>query len=448
MTAALPAALTYGTVRWWVVGVAEDSADPGKEPDTELIQGTVTFRPVVDAVKYIGTAEDLQPVTVLPRTYTYEIKNGILVNSDGSPDIKLVACDSPGTSPQGWQYLVEYQLADGYTFGSFRFSLHTDELVDLTLKVPEQAVTGTLYVTGPPGPAATVAVGSVATGAPGTDATVVNTGNASNAVLEFTIPQGDQGVQGPQGRGFTPRGSYEDMAAGTQLNVDDIVTLAGETYRIMIDLTKGSPEDNWDNWEKWAARGPQGDQGIPGTAATIAVGNVATVAPGNPATITNVGTSGAAVFDFEIPKGDPGTGSVNSVNGDPGPDVVLDAADVGAAPAVHTHTANQISNSTAVGQSVLTAADAATARAAIGAGTYSAAAATTAAQGLVELATTAEATTGVDATRAVTPAGLKAVADTKVNSFDAGLTTIRKMTQAAYDALGSKDAATLYVIVG
>lgn len=45
---------------------------------------------------------------------------------------------------------------------------------------------------------------------------------------------------------------------------------------------------------------PKGDTG---TAATIAVGTVDTVAPGEPAAVTNVGTSGAAVFDFEIPAG-------------------------------------------------------------------------------------------------------------------------------------------------
>lgn len=47
------------------------------------------------------------------------------------------------------------------------------------------------------------------------------------------------------------------------------------------------------------------------------------------------------------------------------------------------------------------------------AGKASTATATTSATGLVELATTAETTTGTDSTRAVTPAGLKAVADTK-----------------------------------
>lgn len=110
----------------------------------------------------------------------------------------------------------------------------------------------------------------------------------------------------------------------------------------------------------------------------------------------------------------------------------LTAADIGAQPAgsyaaaSHTQAASTISDSTTVGRSVLTAVDAAAARTAIGAGTSSLAIGTTGttaaagnraasetAIGMVELATTAEATTGTDTTRAVTPAGLKAAADTK-----------------------------------
>lgn len=55
--------------------------------------------------------------------------------------------------------------------------------------------------------------------------------------------------------------------------------------------------------------GPQGDPGADGAAATIAVGAVTTGAPGSDATVTNVGTSSEAVFDFSIPEGEPGAGS-------------------------------------------------------------------------------------------------------------------------------------------
>jgi hypothetical protein len=47
-------------------------------------------------------------------------------------------------------------------------------------------------------------------------------------------------------------------------------------------------------------------RGATGAAATISVGTVGTVSAGDPATVTNSGTSSAAVFDFEIPEGDPG----------------------------------------------------------------------------------------------------------------------------------------------
>ena len=62
-----------------------------------------------------------------------------------------------------------------------------------------------------------------------------------------------------------------------------------------------------------------------------------------------------------------GGGAVTSVNSETG-DVVLSAADVGAAATSHTHTASQITDSTTVGRSVLTAAITAAARTAIGAG--------------------------------------------------------------------------------
>lgn len=58
---------------------------------------------------------------------------------------------------------------------------------------------------------------------------------------------------------------------------------------------------------------PRGDTG---DAATIAVGTVSDVPYGDPPTVVNVGTSGAAIFDFEIPGGPAATvvvGTVTSV---------------------------------------------------------------------------------------------------------------------------------------
>ena len=53
--------------------------------------------------------------------------------------------------------------------------------------------TGTTGSTGPSGTAATIQVGTVTTGEPGTNASVTNTGNSTNAILDFIIPRGDTG---------------------------------------------------------------------------------------------------------------------------------------------------------------------------------------------------------------------------------------------------------------
>jgi hypothetical protein len=82
--------------------------------------------------------------------------------------------------------------------------------------------------------------------------------------------------------------------------------------------------------------------------------------------------------------------------------------------------------------------------------TIAVSAASDTAQGVVELATSAETTTGTDTTRATHPAGVKAVADTKLGIVSgSGLADIHKVTQAAYDALGAgRPAGRIYVIVG
>lgn len=51
---------------------------------------------------------------------------------------------------------------------------------------------------------------------------------------------------------------------------------------------------------------PRGDKGNPGDAATITAGTTTTGAAGSSASVTNSGTTSAAVFNFTIPKGDQG----------------------------------------------------------------------------------------------------------------------------------------------
>ena len=63
----------------------------------------------------------------------------------------------------------------------------------------ELAMPEKVWMQGAPGKAATVTVGTVTTGEPGTDAIVTNSGTESAAVLDFTIPKGENGAGVPDG---------------------------------------------------------------------------------------------------------------------------------------------------------------------------------------------------------------------------------------------------------
>ena len=88
-----------------------------------------------------------------------------------------------------------------------------------------------------------------------------------NPVTDYIIELSDQGPMGPQG----PKGDRGDQGA----------------------------------------TGLQGPQGIAGEAATIEVGTVTTGTPDTEVSVTNSGTANAAIFDFVIPKGEPGENGQN-----------------------------------------------------------------------------------------------------------------------------------------
>lgn len=134
----------------------------------------------------------------------------------------------------------------------------TEEQVSVSVSGDDitATVSGGIGPSGLQGPAATIAVGTVTTGAPGSSASVVNSGTSGAAVFDFTIPAGPQGPDGPRG----------------------------------LDGPRGF-------------RGFEGATGAAGAAATISVGTVTTGAAGSSASVTNSGTTSAAVFDFTIPAG-------------------------------------------------------------------------------------------------------------------------------------------------
>jgi hypothetical protein len=112
------------------------------------------------------------------------------------------------------------------------------------------------HIQGPRGFTGEVAVGAVTTLAAGAAATVGNSGSATQAVLDFGIPQGAKGDTGDPGE-----------------------------------------------------KGDTGDTG------EVEVGAVTTLPAGSPAAVTNSGTSTAAVLDFALPQGVKGDTGERGVRG-------------------------------------------------------------------------------------------------------------------------------------
>ena len=84
------------------------------------------------------------------------------------------------------------------------------------------------------------------------------------------------------------------------------------TIRVWVATdTSGNIDDS--GW--FEVTGTDGTDGSDGTAATISVGTVTTGAAGSNATVTNVGTTSAAVFNFTIPRGNTGAAGADGADG-------------------------------------------------------------------------------------------------------------------------------------
>lgn len=251
----IPSNVSYGKVTGRFILAYSDSVDSGLEPDAIPAAGSVFFTASPVLLKNASASPD--PVTILPATVEVALDADGYIRSFAGTDglgVRLVATDDTDNNPVNWTWQVDFRLTDQtgtpVSLPSFSFSLPSGQSVDLTELSPVPDANGTFYLVGPTGPPNTLSVGTVTTGNAGSSAAIVITGTSPTQTINFTIPRGDQGIQGIQGL--------------------------------------------------------KGDKGDKGDAATIAVGTVTTGAPTTAASITNVGTSGDAVFNFVIPKGDQG----------------------------------------------------------------------------------------------------------------------------------------------
>jgi hypothetical protein len=117
----------------------------------------------------------------------------------GAPGIQFIGA---------WSAAYGYAANDAVTLGGSTYlalaansSSRPDLFPQVWTLLAQAGSIGPPGATGPTGSAATIAVGTVTTGAAGTQAAVTNSGTASAAVLNFTIPQGAGGGTGSTGAG-------------------------------------------------------------------------------------------------------------------------------------------------------------------------------------------------------------------------------------------------------
>lgn len=115
--------------------------------------------------------------------------------------------------------------------------------------------------TGQDGKAATIKIGTVSTGSPGTDVVITNSGTENAAVLNFTIPRGSDGTQGPQGPAgddkfyivnltktgdnFTVDKTFAEMQAQMQANKPVVFALNGSGTIIPATVLVGNIAGYW-----------------------------------------------------------------------------------------------------------------------------------------------------------------------------------------------------------
>lgn len=166
----------------------------------------------------------------------------------------------------------------------------------------------------------TIGIGATTTGAPGTDASVTNTGTNTAAIFNFTIPRGEAGPTGPTGAtGATgqtgaqgpagPTGPQGATGAQGPAGPQGETGPAGPTGATGAQGLKGDTGNTGPQGPAGptGATGATGAKGDAGTAATITVGSVTTGSAGSSVSVTNSGTSTAAILNFTIPRGDAGS---------------------------------------------------------------------------------------------------------------------------------------------
>lgn len=275
---------------------------PGMEATASYKDGLIVFGIPQGPQGEKGVGIAVMSTTRSPDDEGYNtITFGLTDGSSATFTVRNGSKGTPGEKGVGIALMQTTKSEEDHGENSITFILDNGEKVTFVVRNGGKGTPGN---DGHDGQAATVAIGEVTTLPAGSSATVENVGTENNAVLNFGIPRGQDGVSGDGGAGEAGEdGGYY---------VPNVSAAGVLSWTASKDDMPAVPQSN--------IKGPKGDTGSDGRngedgmAATVRVGTVTTLAAGNAATVTNVGTSNAAVLEFGIPRG------VQGEQGAPGQD--------------------------------------------------------------------------------------------------------------------------------
>jgi hypothetical protein len=304
--------------------------------------GNASAIPAVASAANYGLV--LAPASGSTINVSFDSKESATTSHDPEIIVELATTGTPGTAAT-----VQVGTTSTVAYGIPAAVLNsgTPNAAVLNFSIPQ----GQAGNPGNPGTAATVQVGSTLTLAAGASASVLNSGTPNAAILNFSIPRGADGATGAQGPPVSFQGPW---LSTTVYGVGSVVSFNGSSYISLIASNTGNqPVTSTTQWSLLAQQGAtgttgqQGLMGLPGAngqAATVQAGSTTTATPGVPASVVNVGTPSAAIFNFSIPQGIAGT------NGTAGTAATIQ---VGTTATVPAGTSASVSNSGTTNAAVL-----------------------------------------------------------------------------------------------
>jgi hypothetical protein len=131
----IPEPITFGTVIWRAQEILPDGVDADLRPDVAPVNGRVILTP---DLSYLLAKELDIPRSYLFRPIELSVRNSRLYGPDGSPNVRIVASNSPALLPTEMHWTARFYL-EGFPSDAFppvRFRVPGGANVDLTLVTP------------------------------------------------------------------------------------------------------------------------------------------------------------------------------------------------------------------------------------------------------------------------------------------------------------------------